>query len=144
MNSLINSSLSLNPTVVPRRVSSRAVRACSTTLAVLAQHFPQGQKLSELFEHLADEILCGEGPDGTRESLKSLLCNNRLRPSGSTIDPQDSMPIPEPMPDIFAGPSGLTPFLDLEMPPATTLPGVEESVPSLEGWAEWSDFSWIT
>lgn len=142
MDVLTGSSLSLDPTVVPRRVSLRAVRACSTTLAVLAQHFPQGQKLSELFEHLADEILCGEGPAGARESLKSLLCDNRLRPSRSTIDPQDS--IPAPMPDIFAGPSGLTPFLELEMPPVTPLPGVDESVPSIEGWADWSDFSWIT
>ncbi|KAK8846752.1 hypothetical protein IAR55_005839 [Kwoniella newhampshirensis] len=49
--------LSVLPTVISSRVSSRAIRACSSTLAVYAQLFPSAVPFRELFEHMADEVL---------------------------------------------------------------------------------------
>ncbi|WWD22064.1 hypothetical protein CI109_106552 [Kwoniella shandongensis] len=53
--------LSVLPTVISSRVSSRAIRACSSTLAVYAQLFPSAIPFRELFEHMADEVLGGGG-----------------------------------------------------------------------------------
>ncbi|OXB38059.1 hypothetical protein J007_02164 [Cryptococcus neoformans] len=48
--------LSVTPTVIPHKISSRAIRACCATLAVHAQHCAEARPFQELFEYLVDEI----------------------------------------------------------------------------------------
>ncbi|OCF56469.1 hypothetical protein L486_06413 [Kwoniella mangroviensis CBS 10435] len=49
--------LYISPSVISRKTSSRAIRACSGTLAVYSQLFHEARPFAEVFEHMADEIL---------------------------------------------------------------------------------------
>ncbi|KAK4687077.1 hypothetical protein P7C73_g3034, partial [Tremellales sp. Uapishka_1] len=51
--------LCVSPAAIAQRVSARAIRACSTTLAVLAQLFSEAVPFYDLFEYMADEVLTG-------------------------------------------------------------------------------------
>ncbi|WVQ84014.1 hypothetical protein IAT38_006159 [Cryptococcus sp. DSM 104549] len=77
--------LSVLPTVVSSRVSSRAIRACSSTLAVYAQLFPAAVPFRELFEFMADEVLgtgmdsgvaSGAGEGGKAQAIGEMLVGN--------------------------------------------------------------------
>lgn len=49
----------MSPHIISSRVSSRAIRACSSTLAVYAELFPAAVPFRDLFEHITDEVLGG-------------------------------------------------------------------------------------
>jgi hypothetical protein len=68
--------LSVVPNVVSSRVSSRAIRACSSTLAIYAQQFPAAVPFRELFEHMADEVLNESQCEATTSAIGQLLMGN--------------------------------------------------------------------
>lgn len=52
--------LSANPNAIPTRTSSRALRACSATLAIYAHLFPDAGPFAQLFEYFSDEVMDGD------------------------------------------------------------------------------------
>jgi hypothetical protein len=60
-----NNSLAMSPHIISSRVSSRAIRACSSTLAVYAELFPAAVPFRDLFEHITDEVLGGTETSST-------------------------------------------------------------------------------
>ncbi|ORY26900.1 fungal-specific transcription factor domain-domain-containing protein [Naematelia encephala] len=90
--------LSVLPSVIPHRTSSRALRACSSTLAIYAQLFPAAVPFRELFEHMTDEVMgdYGPGASSTTSAIADMLVGNfdGLSAIYETIHPQPSTPIP--------------------------------------------------
>nr|WVH01968.1 fungal-specific transcription factor domain [Naematelia aurantialba] len=122
--------LSLSPNVMSPQLSTRAVRACCTTLAVFAQLFPVAVPFYELFEYFADEILnesCSESqPSPCANAIKQLLRGHSgpltaiydnliLKGKTTSSDLLPSQTVPFDMPnrqqDSAAPSTGLTPFL---------------------------------
>ncbi|WVW79351.1 hypothetical protein I302_101319 [Kwoniella bestiolae CBS 10118] len=73
--------LHISPTVISKKVSSRAIRACSSTLAVYSQLFNEARPFSEMFEYMADELLAevtlrGESADIVIEVITSMFDGN--------------------------------------------------------------------
>lgn len=65
--------LSVNPTAIPTRASSRALRSCSSTLAIYAQLFPDAVPFRELFEFFSDEVIDGSvAGDGTGRDVNGI------------------------------------------------------------------------
>jgi hypothetical protein len=64
-NGVADQSLAISPTVIPSRLSSRAIRACSSNLAVFSQVFAEATPFYRLFEHLADEITSSHNSDSS-------------------------------------------------------------------------------
>ncbi|WWC60689.1 uncharacterized protein I303_103265 [Kwoniella dejecticola CBS 10117] len=121
--------LYISPAVISQRVSSRAIRACSGTLAVYSQLFDQARPFYDIFEFMADEILSG-GPEqgesqrrvieviaamfnGNFVPLSSLYDQLRSKKAGECVDPtatqatssgvqympEEHFPVPIPMPE---------------------------------------------
>lgn len=62
----------MSPHILAPRVTSRAIRACSSTLAVYAELFPAAVPFRDIFEHVADEVLGGISEPSARPA-KSII-----------------------------------------------------------------------
>ncbi|WWC68284.1 uncharacterized protein I206_102207 [Kwoniella pini CBS 10737] len=124
------------PTVINSRVSARAIRACSGTLAVYSQLFDQARPFYDTFEYMADEILSGASEAESQRRVVQVIAAmvggdftplaslydtlKAKKPDGPILDPDlttsnTATPAPysdnKPTSPPQEMPTGLTPFL---------------------------------
>ena len=69
---MLTNSLAIQPNVITQRLSGKALRMCSSTLAVYTQTFPAASPFSDQFESLVDEVLTGD-PSAVIPAMQQML-----------------------------------------------------------------------